>query len=151
MAIEAEHYVAIIAELDEEIAALLKTREVMARKMAEAGGDTASIPAPGSQKPVASLNLTATAVPKELRSDSFFGLTASQAIQKYLAIIKRPAPSKEICEQLVAGGFTSKSDNVYNTVYTALTRNEDTIFANLGRTKGWGLKAWYGGAKGSEG
>jgi hypothetical protein len=155
MAIDAEHYAAIIAELDEEIAALMKTREVMVRKMVEAGGDATGLEiVPGMAKLTITGNLAASAqVHKELRSDSFFGLSASQAIIKYLSMVKRPAKPTELTEQLVAGGFTTKSDNVYSTIFTALTRNKDTIFSNLGRSKGWGLKAWYGsgGKAGNEG
>ena len=43
MGIDVEHYAAIIAELDEEISALVKTREVMIRKMTEAGGDATGL------------------------------------------------------------------------------------------------------------
>ena len=85
MGIDVEHYAAIIAELDEEISALVKTREVMIRKMTEAGGDATGLEVTpgGSRGGAVSLGPAGAVVSKELRNDSFFSLNTTNAIQKW--------------------------------------------------------------------
>jgi len=80
---------------------------------------------------------------ESIPNDAFFGLDIIKAIKKYLTIVKRPAPLKDIADALLKGGFTSRSSNFYKTTHTMLYRQKDAgdiVKVN----KEWGLKEWYG-------
>lgn len=80
-----------------------------------------------------------------LPSDAFFGMSISQAAQKFLTIRKKPATAPEIAEALEQGGLPHQSSRLPNTVNSVLTRNSvgaSPIFAKVKRGT-WGLRAWY--------
>lgn len=82
-------------------------------------------------------------LPKQVESDTFFGLSAVEAAKKYLKIVKRPAAMKEIEDALRAGGYLTNSQNFYANLYTAVMRSSD--FRKVG--KKWGLAEWYVGRR----
>jgi hypothetical protein len=78
-----------------------------------------------------------------IQTDAFFGLNTSDAIRKYLGMMKRPQTAQTITNALMAGGQVNASDPkvTYSNVYSALTRNKTTFVKT--RTKEWGLAEWY--------
>ena len=82
--------------------------------------------------------------PGSVTEDTFLGMSAPSAAEKYLRIAKKPKTTAEIAKALLDGGIHSTSENFTNTVYTALTRNKKVI--RLGRGK-WSLKEWHPGAR----
>lgn len=79
---------------------------------------------------------------RELRSDTFFNMKAPEAVKAFLAIVKRPQSVKEIQDGLVAGGFISSAKDLYNNLYTAVTRLQDAEEVVKVHGK-WGLAEWY--------
>jgi hypothetical protein len=82
-------------------------------------------------------------LPKEVGSDTFFGLSAVEGAKKYLRIVKRPTAMKTIHDALRAGGYLTNSKNFYANLYTAVMRSPE--FQKVG--KGWGLAEWYQGRR----
>ena len=82
-------------------------------------------------------------LPKEVQSDTFFGLSAVDAAKKYLAIVKKPMPMKAIHDALRAGGYLTNSKNFYSNLYTSIMRSPD--FQKV--RKNWGLAEWYQGRR----
>lgn len=83
--------------------------------------------------------------PGGIPSDAFFGMSISQAAQKFLSMRKKPATAPEIAEALEQGGFPHQSTRLPNTVNSVLTRNSvgtNPIFAKVKRGT-WGLRVWY--------
>ncbi|MEE8575942.1 MAG: hypothetical protein V3T31_01685 [candidate division Zixibacteria bacterium] len=74
-----------------------------------------------------------------IRSDTFFGMNAPSAAKKYLEMVKRPAPTREIANAMEKGGFLSHSKNLTASVHTALTRDSAAVRV----TGKWGLAEWY--------
>jgi len=54
----------------------------------------------------------------------FFGMKVPEAAKAYLAIAKKPKSTGEIADALVRGGLVHGSSNFFNTVYTALDRDD---------------------------
>lgn len=81
-------------------------------------------------------------IPQEVKSDTFFGLSVTDATKKYLTIVKDPKSTQEIADALKAGGFKSTAKNFYSNVFTALSR--DDTFCKIKRGQ-WGLSEWYPG------
>jgi hypothetical protein len=77
---------------------------------------------------------------KQIREDTFFGLSASAAARKYLTMVKRPALTQELVDALKKGGYLTNATNFYSNLYTTLKRSPE--FTNLGKGK-WGLAEWY--------
>lgn len=77
---------------------------------------------------------------KQLREDTFFGLSATAAAKRYLGMVKRPVLTQELVEALKKGGYLTNAANFYSNLYTTLKRSPD--FTNLGKGK-WGLSEWY--------
>jgi hypothetical protein len=101
----------------------------------EGGGGAASPPAPNR----------APGQP-QIQSDSFFGLSSSGAVRKYLGMMKRPQKPRAIADALRAGGQVHAVDDkvAYSNVATALRRGEGKEFVQT-RNGEWGLAEWYGG------
>jgi len=139
-----KHYGEILKELEAERDALNRAIEVIRRKAGLKAQSDKSIG--GHEKPTNQMEQGASEVIASpwIKSDAFFSMTAADAAQAYLSMIKRPAKPNEILAAILRGGYTNKSENPYQTLFAALTRNQDKTFANLGRAKGWGLKSWYG-------
>src|SRR5258706_13233176 len=81
----------------------------------------------------------------QIREDAFFGMNIVSASQKYLEMRKKPATPAEIATALIAGGLTTRSDRLHNTVNSVLNRNAQSsspIFAKVKRGT-WGLRVWY--------
>ncbi len=76
-----------------------------------------------------------------LDAHAFFGMSISDAVQKYFSIKKKPATAVELGDALINGGFASQSENFPSTVTTSLSRNPE-IFVKVKRGL-WGLRAWY--------
>lgn len=81
--------------------------------------------------------------PTELRSDTFFGMKAPEAIRTYLLMSKGPRAVAEIVQALQSGGFMTSATNLYNNLYTALTRMEKNDEARKLPDGRWGLAEWY--------
>ncbi len=78
----------------------------------------------------------------QIRADEFFRLSGSEAIRKYLAIMKRPQSPRAIVEGLRVGGVLSNAKNFYANVWTELKRaRERGEIVNT--PSGWGLAEWY--------
>lgn len=81
--------------------------------------------------------------PTELRSDSFFGMKAPEAISRYLTISKGPRSVRDIVDALKSGGFISGAKDLYNNLYTALGRMEEAGTVRKLPDGTWGLSEWY--------
>ena len=53
-------------------------------------------------------------------------MTVIEAAKKYLAIIKRPASTKEICAALEKGGLQHNAKDFYSSVYAILRQRVQT-------------------------
>jgi len=106
----------------------------------EADSVTEDATGPGGVIPAAMAQPRSNAA---LQSDTFFRLTTSAAMRKYLAMMKRPQTSRAIAEALQAGGQVHAVDEKtsYTNVYTALRRRRD-VFVQT-RNGEWGLLEWY--------
>jgi hypothetical protein len=80
----------------------------------------------------------------EIRSDTFFGMSISEAVKKYLAMMKRPRRVTDIARALDEGGLLHGSKNWLATVQTTLTRMKGVV---VRVPNGWGLMEWYPGRK----
>jgi hypothetical protein len=80
-------------------------------------------------------------VSADVRRDTFFSMSITDAAEKYLRMQKEPRPAKEICKMLKAGGLLTTAKNFYVTVYSSMLR--DARFKKVG--KEWGLAEWYPG------
>lgn len=80
-----------------------------------------------------------------IQSDTFFRLSTSAAVKKFLGMVKRPQTPRAIADALRAGGQVHATDEktAYTNVYTALRRGQDKDFVQT-RTGEWGLVEWYG-------
>jgi hypothetical protein len=63
----------------------------------------------------------------------------SDAVERYLTVVGKPQRVREITDGLVAGGFTTKAADPYNTIYATLKREKD-VFEKQGSK--WGLVKW---------
>lgn len=79
---------------------------------------------------------------RELRSDAFFNMKAPEAVRAYLGHVKRPQTVREMVEALKAGGFISRAKDLYNNLYTAILRMEESGAVVKVHDK-WGLADWY--------
>lgn len=135
MADEQNPYLAVLADLERErdqingMIALIRKRAGLS-----------------SEEPVAgtSPNGTGPHNPEsfELRSDTFFGMVISDAIKKYLNIVKRPRRTAEIAHALEEGGLQHTSKRWFATVQTTLNRMQGVV---VKLPNGWGLLEWYPG------
>jgi hypothetical protein len=88
---------------------------------------------------------------QEIASDTFFGMTVADAIEKYLRIMKKPQPVRDIAPALEAGGFVHTSQRFAKTVAGTLDRLSKGDDAKFAKIKGeWGLVEWYPGLKKSK-
>lgn len=89
---------------------------------------------------------TASVPPRNaaIQSDTFFRLSTSAAVKKFLGMVKRPQTPRMIADALRAGGQVHATDEktAYTNVYTALKRGQDKDFVQT-RTGEWGLVEWY--------
>jgi hypothetical protein len=108
------------------------------------GGGQGAPNSSGAQgRPASSHGEAEEQLPKEIQSDTFFGLSAVDGAKKYLKIVKQPATMKAMHDALLAGGYLTQSQNFYANLYTAVMRNRD--FQKVG--KRWGLAEWYQGRR----
>jgi hypothetical protein len=87
--------------------------------------------------------IEATAMPRQLASDTFFRMQIPVAIKSYLNIMRGPRSAKLIVEGLKQGGLTSKAKNLYQTVYPSLLRMEKAGEVVRVTNGEWGLVEWY--------
>jgi hypothetical protein len=80
-----------------------------------------------------------------IQSDTFFGMSTSGAIRKYLSMMKRPQSPRTIADALHAGGQSHALNPkvAYTNTYTALTRMQEAGEAVKIKTGDWGLAEWY--------
>lgn len=119
------HWDAVLAELIEERKKLDGLIELATERAGRGGG------------------ISGTDTPTAIRSDTFFGMKAPEAIRRYLAMVKAPKSPAEIAEALKRGGYTTTSTDLPNTLRTALRRMEDEDVVQVGSD--WGLADWYPG------
>jgi hypothetical protein len=76
---------------------------------------------------------------KQVKEDTFFNLSATDAARKYLGMMKRPAATAEMVAAFQQGGFLTTAKNFYSNLYTSLKRSPDFV-----SVKGkWALAEWY--------
>jgi hypothetical protein len=80
---------------------------------------------------------------KEIKDDTFLGMSVPAATRKYLLMMKRPQSTQEIADALRRGGIHSTAKHFSTTIYTALSRQEDVV--RLG--KKWSMKEWHPGIR----
>jgi hypothetical protein len=130
-------WVALVPELEKEYArigdllAFARTKAGMVSSEPNGTGTTA-------RPSVSSLS----EAPTEIRQDTFFGMTISEAIKKYLAMARRPQRASDIARALDQGGLLHSSKNWLNTVQSTLTRQKGEV---VKLPNGWGLAEWYPG------
>jgi hypothetical protein len=83
--------------------------------------------------------------PTGIQNDTFFGMSTSGAIRKYLSMMKRPQSPRTIADALHAGGQSHALNPkvAYTNAYTALTRMQEAGEAVKIKTGDWGLAEWY--------
>lgn len=79
-------------------------------------------------------------------SDEFVGLTTSDAVKAYLAMLGKGNPKgpRDIAQALVAGGRNRDESKEYMNVASALKRMNKTGEVKQVRRGEWGLGSWYG-------
>ncbi|HXA68792.1 MAG TPA: hypothetical protein VNV82_26755 [Bryobacteraceae bacterium] len=77
---------------------------------------------------------------REVKHDSFFGMTLLDGIKKYLAMTKQTESAPDIAEALVRGGMKSAAKDFVGNVRTTLSKNDEFVSVKNGE---WGLSAWY--------
>jgi len=127
-------YVAVLADLERQRDQINTTIAMIKRMM----GLSVDEPLMSS---TASQNGTEVS---EIRSDTFFGMSISEAVKKYLAMMKRPRRVTDIAKALDEGGLLHGSKNWLATVQTTLTRMKGVV---VRVPNGWGLMEWYPGRK----
>jgi hypothetical protein len=135
---EQSPYAALLADLEKERDGLNTTIAVLRRKMGLAAEQEASGPKPSSTATVAN----GDAKPKEITSDTFFGMKVPDAIRAYLAMVKRPAKVSAIADALTDGGLQHTAKDFNSNVQTALHRMKGEV---VKVPNGWGLAEWYPG------
>ena len=80
-----------------------------------------------------------------LADDTFFGLSTSAAVKKFLGMVKRPQSPRAIADALQNGGQVhAVNDKVaYTNTYTALKRLQKAGEAVQIKSGDWGLAEWY--------
>lgn len=122
------HWEAVLAELIEERKKLDDLIEIAEARVGRAQAEPGAEAAGGTS----------------IRTDTFFGLKAPEAIRKYLVIAKAPKAPKDIADALERGGYQSTSKDLVNTLRTSLRRmHENDEVAQVGND--WGLAEWYPG------
>lgn len=89
-----------------------------------------------------------------IANDTFFGLSTSEAVRKFLAMMKRPQSPRAIADAMVAGGQVHAVDAEvgYTNTYTALRRLLKAGVVVQIKSGDWGLSEWYSNKpKGPEG
>jgi hypothetical protein len=69
-------------------------------------------------------------------------MKAPEAVRTYLGHVKRPQTVRELVDALKAGGFISGAKDLYNNLYTAILRMEESGVVVKVHGK-WGLAEWY--------
>ena len=132
-------YTAVIEDLERQRDELDQAIAVMRRLAgAPATSPTPSGPSGGHVK-----HAPKTTIPTEIRSDTFFGMKAPEAITRYLTISKGPRQVKDIVSALKTGGFVSGAKDLYNNLYTAIQRMEEAGTVRKLPDGKWGLAEWY--------
>jgi len=126
-------YDAVIADLEEKRDQLSATIEML-----KALKGTASMVLPTAA------NAQRQQAEREIKRDSFFGMTLPEAVRKYLTMVKATKPNPELCAALLSGGFKTSSGNFAEVVRSTLQRNKDFVKVN----GEWGLAEWYPGRGG---
>lgn len=128
-------YAAVLADLKSKRDALDAAIAGIERIVGQAGGSAVT-------------GVTDPQVSSDVQSDSFFGMSISEAAKKFLAMKKKPQSTQDISGALEQGGMTHTSDNWGNTVGSVLSRI-DAANGEIVRVKRglWGLAAWYPGRK----
>jgi hypothetical protein len=80
-----------------------------------------------------------------IQNDTFFGMSTSGAIRKFLAMTKRPQKVVDIARAVLEGGQIHARDaqTAYNNVYASLKRMRKSGEAVRIKTGEWGLAEWY--------
>jgi len=135
MSEDSNPYAAVLADLEKERDQITGMIAMIKRRMGLSSEE--STPAPTSANNSVSSHENA-----EIRSDTFFGLSISEAIKKYLAMVKRPQRATDIAKALDEGGLLHSSKSWQATVQTTLTRMKGVV---VRVPNGWGLMEWYPG------
>ena len=131
----------IIAEIDEEILNLQRMKVWALRRKDQ--GESGPLPQSTAIVTTPSAYPLPTRFPRLIPSDAFFRMSVPEAITKYLNMVKGPRSAKEITQALKEGGFTSKAQNLYATVFPTLMRMKKAGVVDKVSGSNWGLVAWY--------
>lgn len=72
------------------------------------------------------LGITGAEAPRTTPSGLYTGMTIIEAAKKFLAIVQRPASTKEIVLALEQGGLQHKSKDFYSSVYAILRQRQQS-------------------------
>lgn len=76
-----------------------------------------------------------------VRTKAFVHLGLTRAIEHFLRLVRTPQRVQEIVEALKRGGYRSKSEHPYNSVWVTLNQGrEQGRFRRFGKL--WGLAEW---------
>jgi hypothetical protein len=133
---DAANYEAVLADLRAQREELDRTIELIERRLVGLG----IAPTPDRAAP------RIDSEPREMASDTFFGMSIPDAIKKFLSMVKKKQPTTAITTALNAGGLQHTSKSFYSTVFTVLRRLEGRgEIVRVG--KDWGLVEWYPGLR----
>jgi hypothetical protein len=146
-------YQAVLADLEAKRSQI--EAAIAGIKAMLAGGPTEGEGPPTEDEPPAGAAPVARQKPSSsiIRNDTFFGLSTSKAIRKFLAMTKRPQTPRAIADALHQGGQVHALDEkvAYTNTYTALTRLKNSGVVVQIKSGEWGLAEWYGNKPKAEG
>jgi len=134
---------ALIAQLEAERAELDVTIAHLRRRLglpANTEGATPPVVAPVSREVVTGRDVSV--VIGRVRTDEFFRMSISDAIVKYLTIMKQPQNPGSIVNGLKSGGVLTNAKHFYANVNTELKRMRSRNLV-VNTPSGWGLAEWY--------
>src|SRR5687768_11025535 len=102
---ESNPYVAVLADLERERDQLNAMIAMVKRRMGLSSDE------PNVASAMLTANGSASSEPPEIRSDTFFGMSISEAVKKYLGMVKRPRRVTDIAKALDEGGLLHSSKN----------------------------------------
>ena len=148
-------YNAVLADLEAKRAQIDAAIAVIRSLVGSGAAEGAQAPNGGEEGGTGAANPPAPNRPTgqtQIQSDTFFGLSSSAAVRKFLGMMKRPQKPRAIADALRTGGQIHAVDDkvAYTNVATALRRGDGKEFVQT-RNGEWGLAEWYSGKSKSEG
>ncbi len=102
-------------------------------------------PTQAATPPAAALSAKHLPTVGTLPSDAFFGMSITDAVRKYLGMVRAKQSPSQIAAALEHGGLHNTSKNFPNTVRSIMARSERGGGDIVRVGKLWGLTEWYPG------